>query len=578
MSQKYTGGSGSGPQIPSYMYKTGNAGKASGAVPAQRANGQGASNSRSNSASGSAKRTGASGSVKRTSASGGGKKKRSIRLQRLLKLALCVLGGLLVVVTVLLLVTRKPQEQTAAEYEQKGTTFKGEVTVNGVDVNGMTIEQARTAVGKALNEELASINLSIKESTGSFSLSAADMDITTNLEDVLAEAMYYSSTGGTDEGEMRPEGSTGKDFDVTLTPTKSALLSRLDDLVLDVNVAPIEPYAVASLSEENIPQFEYFEGTDGRMLDEQASADAIIAMIQSGNYEAAAELVYTPVPPETTLDYIKENTQFRAKYTTRYKKSGSDQVVINRCFNVEKGSTLLNGCIMMPEEEFSFNGYVGLRTEEAGWKLANGISGGKEYTLQAGGGICQVSTTLYNALLCGNVAVTERRAHSIPSDYVPKGLDATVDSRGIDLKFINDTGAPLYIFSYITKDPDSSRYLNITVELYGVPLPEGVTYQTRSEITEEIPRDEGTVYTASDMIPAGYQVTTVIKHDGYVAEAYVDKYKDGELVDTRPLGTSKYGGNPAEIEVGFGDPATVPIPDGAVPYTGGMLPTAESAA
>ncbi|MDD3919860.1 MAG: VanW family protein [Eubacteriales bacterium] len=547
------------------MYQSGNAGRASGAVPARRTSSQGSSSSRGS----------GSGGGRRSGSSGGGKKKRTLRLQRLLKLALCVLGGLLVVVAVLLLVTRKPQEQTAAEYEEKGTVYNTGVTVNGVSVAGMTINEARDAVSASLNEELASINISIQESTGSFSLSAADMGITTDIDDVLAEAMYFSATGGTGEGEMQPEGSDGaRDFDIALNPDEDAIAARLDELVLDENVAPIEPYAVAELSEENVPQFEYFEGTDGRILDKEASVEAIVQLIKEGKYNTTAELAYTLVPPTTELSYIQQNTQFRAKFTTRYKRSSSDQVVQNRCYNVEKGSGLLNGCIVLPGEEFSFNGYVGLRTEAAGWKLANGISGGKEYTLQAGGGICQVSTTLYNALLCGDVTVTDRKAHSIPSDYVPKGLDATVDSSGIDLKFVNSTNAPLYVFSYITKDPDSSRYLNITVELYGEPLPEGVTYKTRSEITEEIPREADTVYTESAEIPAGYQMTTVIKHDGYVAEAYVDKYQDGKVVDTKSLGTNKYRGNAAEISVGTGDPALIPVPEGAVPYTGGYIPPA----
>jgi vancomycin resistance protein YoaR len=260
-----------------------------------------------------------------------------------------------------------------------------------------------------------------------------------------------------------------------------------------------------------------------------------------------------------TLAFLQENTKRISSFTTRFPTSSSDEVVQNRVFNIKKATARINCYVVQPDEEWSFNDWVGPRTKETGWKEANGISGGKEYTLQAGGGICQVSTTLYNALLSGNIPVTDRTAHSIPSTYVDKGLDATVDTSGIDLKFKNDTGAPIYIFVYITPDSSSSRYLNITVSLYGKPLPEGVTYKPRSEVTETIPRHE-IVYVDDAAIPVGYQLEKVKAHDGYKAKAYVDKYVNGKLEESIYLYEDKYRGNNAEVHIGTGDPLTVPFP------------------
>ena len=283
------------------------------------------------------------------------------------------------------------------------------------------------------------------------------------------------------------------------------------------------------------------------------------------------EAVFRYTEAEGDLAFIRENTKRISTYTTRFRTSGSDEVIQNRVFNIRKASSLINCCVVDPGEEWSFNGWVGPRTVETGWKEANGISGGKEYTLQAGGGICQVSTTLYNALLRANIRITERRAHSIPSDYVPKGLDATVDTRGLDLKFINDTGAPLYIFSYITPDAESNRRLNVTVSLYGKPLPDGVTYEARSEIAETIPRED-TKYTDDPSIPVGYQVEKVPRRDGIVAKAYLDRYEGGKLIESTLLYTDKYDGNAAEIRRGTGDPTRVAVPEGAVPVSTKVLP------
>ena len=432
--------------------------------------------------------------------------------------------------------------------------FKEDVTVMGLSIGGMTISQAKSALQEQIRTELSNVNIVLREADASYTLTAVDMSIRTNLDDVLQNAI--------EQGDGDTITFKGDPLAIKFIPDPDTLAQRIGVIAGSFNTDPVEPTFEAKLSEGNKPEFIYVEGKDGRVLDEAATVQAVLALIENNELQGVVQPTYTSVAPMTSVDALKENTKFRAKYTTRYKRSSSDEVVKNRCFNIQKGADLLNGCILQPGEEFSFNGYVGLRSEAAGWKLANGISGGKEYTLQAGGGICQVSTTLYNAILSANVKVTYRKPHSIPSDYVPKGLDATVDSSGIDLNFMNDTYAPLYIFAYVSKDPESSSYLNLTVELYGEPLPNGTVYKPKSELLEEIPRED-TVYTDDPTIPRGYQLTKVVRRDGYVAEAFLEEYQDGKLVNTVSLGQSKYRGNSAEISVGTGDPMNVTIPVGA---------------
>ena len=118
------------------------------------------------------------------------------------------------------------------------------------------------------------------------------------------------------------------------------------------------------------------------------------------------------------MDWLKENTQLRATWQTDFGSSSSLRNA-NRVGNIQKATTLLNGCKIEVGEEFNFNGFIGPRTESGGWPLAPGIVNGNTYEMQAGGGICQVSTTLYNALLCGGseIEITERYHHSWPSSY-----------------------------------------------------------------------------------------------------------------------------------------------------------------
>ena len=177
-----------------------------------------------------------------------------------------------------------------------------------------------------------------------------------------------------------------------------------------------------------------------------------------------------------------------------------------------------------------------------------------------------------------DIAIVDRRAHTIPSDYVDVGLDATVDTRGIDFVFQNNTEYPLFIFAEVKNvEGRSSRY-QITVYVYGEPLPEGVTYKSRSEITEVISREAETVYTNVTSIPTGYQKERIEQRAGYIAEAYLDKYVNGERVEkeSKLLYTDRYKGNPAEIDIGTGPAlqAGEAVPEGLVPV--GTPPTPAS--
>jgi len=147
---------------------------------------------------------------------------------------------------------------------------------------------------------------------------------------------------------------------------------------------------------------------------------------------------------------------------------------------------------------------------------------------------------------------------------VDKGLDATVDSiTNIDLKFRNDTGAPIYLYAYIDDVPDT-KYKTITFEIYGKSLPDGVTYKTRSEIKETIRRKDVN-YTDDDTIPRGYKLVTLEARNGYVVEAYQDKYVNGVLESSELLYTDTYKGNAEEARRGTASPKYYAPPEGAVP-------------
>ena len=174
-----------------------------------------------------------------------------------------------------------------------------------------------------------------------------------------------------------------------------------------------------------------------------------------------ADLVTVPVEylhPSVTAKQLEE-LLFRdllGARTTYY--WGSTPGRIN---NISLVAQKIDGLILLPGEQFSYNGYVGQRTEEAGFQTAAAYDNGK-VVYEIGGGICQVSSTLYNAVLSANLQVDERTCHYFEVNYLPKGLDATVSWPGPDFKFTNNRAFPVKIHAV-----SDERATSITFEIWG---------------------------------------------------------------------------------------------------------------
>lgn len=445
---------------------------------------------------------------------------------------------------------------------QTGKRFKAGVKLIGVDVSGMTPEEATGLVKNAAEKKLKTVAVTIGSGENSWTLDSDAMGMGYDIAEALADGLNFGR--GEDDNTVVITGAGEGEFDAKYTWDRGKIISALAAMSQSINTEATAAYAepVTDWSQEE--RFIYHAGEEGITLNEEATADAIEKALGQGEFVCTVEATVNAVLPGGNIDDLKAATSFIASYTTKFSARRDDEVKQNRKFNIQKAADIINGNTIQPGEEWSFNTVVGPRTYELGWKGANGISGGKEYTIQAGGGICQVSTTLYNALLCANMEIVDRRAHTIPSDYVPVGLDATVDTRGIDFVWKNNTDMPAYIFARVEKVEGSSSRHTITVYVYGKPLPEGVTYQSRNEIIEERSRQDEAIYTNDASIPTGYQLERVQGHKYYVAEAYQDKYVDGKLAESKLLYTDKYKGNPPEVSIGTGAPlASGQTPDPA---------------
>lgn len=280
----------------------------------------------------------------------------------------------------------------------------------------------------------------------------------------------------------------------------------------------------------------------GYILDEKALPSRLMAALHADRVVDLPLIQGPKRVPDEALDQIKDIvTEFSTTFSTGK---------VNRCSNIKLAASKLDGVILMPGETMSFNNTVGPRTVETGYKLAGVYANGKQ-DVGIGGGICQVSTTLYNAALLSNLKIRRRSNHSMPVPYVPLGRDATVAYRSIDLQIQNPYETPIAITSAYAPGRLTFRVLGIKDTALKIEIVAS-GHTSRPTAVEQV---------VDPSLPAG--TTKVIEEgsSGQTVNTYRLVYRDGQLVERQPLGQSNYRGAVRIITVGSKSAARKP--DGA---------------
>ncbi|MCM3628129.1 VanW family protein [Paenibacillus glycanilyticus] len=252
-----------------------------------------------------------------------------------------------------------------------------------------------------------------------------------------------------------------------------------------------------------------------------------------------AQIAVKTVHPEITLEKLKDEGIDRKimEFTTSFTTSAE-----GRAYNVTTTARVLNDWVLDPGEVFSYGDVVKKTEEEYGYKEAPVISNGK-LVPGIGGGICQVSSTLYNAILrTAGIDIVERRNHSLPVAYLPKGTDATFASGAIDFRFRNSTGKKLIIRTVV-----EDRQL--TVKLFGT-MPENIRYEIESNVVRTV---QPAVQKVTDKsLDAGQQVVVQNGSLGYVVDTYRTLIKDGKEVSREKITHDTYRAQPTIVHVAPG--------------------------
>lgn len=416
------------------------------------------------------------------------------------------------------------------------------VYVGPVDLGGLTREEALRELNE-LSRRIENTPVHINYGDNSWQAPARTLGVSMDVENTLEEACLVGKTGSiinriTERQRVKHHG-------LHLEPALALDHRQLEKVVAEVwkNVV-VEPENAGFkvLPEDSVV---IVPGRMGTRIDfaalERKLTDKLNAL---DNNQVRVELPVLAVAPRRTTRDIEsmEINGLIAQYSTRF-----DAGQAGRTYNIRVAAAALDGLLIAPGDEFSFNRVVGPRSSEAGYKNANVIIN-NELVEGLGGGVCQVSSTLYNAVLLANLQVVERSNHSLPVSYVPIGRDATVVYDALDLRFINNKDFYLYIRSIVTGS-------TLTVKLYG-NRDKTPKVEVSSWVTEKI--EPSVTYEKDPNLAAGEKVVKQEGKNGFKASAVRYVWQNGEKVAERLPG-SHYKPVRRIIAVGTGESSPVVV-------------------
>jgi len=403
--------------------------------------------------------------------------------------------------------TESTEEPTEPE-----TEIEAEITVNGVQIHGLTKSEAMKKV-------LADMGWGMKVSFEDHTEDLPNL-MEANVDAVIDEALAKKESG---------------DYTVEAEGLDDAVQAEVKALAAKWDVEP-KNGSIASYDKAS-DKFTFAGAQTGKKIDQEKLTSDIISAMKAGEYVKTITVTANEVQPEISEAQARENFKRIGTYTT---KTTTNK---DRNENIRLACAAINGTIIKPGEEFSFNKMTGNRTTEKGYKPAGAYSNGV-VVQEPGGGVCQVSSTLYNAVVFAGLKTTERHAHTYEPSYVTPGEDAMVSYDGYagpDLRFVNNSKTAVGI---------KAAYSNqtLTVSIYGNPiLEDGVTVSMHSEKIKELDPPAPTYVEDPTLVP-GVEVVAKAATPGSRWQTNLITKKNGQVVSDVLFHNSTYTGKAATIK------------------------------
>lgn len=430
---------------------------------------------------------------------------------------------------------RTDRFQNDREAMYTGRIYPG-IRIDGTDVGGMTRDEAVAVLNAVQVTPQDAFDISVTVGNKVWHITNETVPVTRNIEETVDQALSIgrNNTVAINNTDTTPFAERRELIrELTRTPVELATIVTYDHKALRREAETISQFVNREPVNSMVVSFDFatcmFGFSDdipGAYLNPEELYGKMTALLDNGEKNGNVTVVPEKLLADVTKTELMNGFRKISTYTT---KTTSNK---NRNTNIRLSAEAINGHTVMPGEIFSFNGTTGERTAERGYKEAAAISGGQSKD-EIGGGVCQTSSTLFNAVARADLEIIERSPHAWPSSYVEKGMDATVNWPGLDFKFKNNTDYPIFIVAGYSNQ-------KVTVDIYGMSIGTDMTIDLESVVTEVIPQPSGTNYILNPELKPGEKKNTVTGRKGYKVDTYKVWYQAGKEVKRELLFKSTY--------------------------------------
>jgi vancomycin resistance protein YoaR len=405
---------------------------------------------------------------------------------------------------------------------QYSNTIYPKVFVENIDLSGKSKEEALKLLSEKYGQEVLKKKIIVRAGDRTYTIDYSKLSGKYNMDEAVNDSFSYGKDSNIFKKYELIKKPEPKDLELKFTYDSKPIKELVAGIQKDIDKTPSN----ASIKMTSRGNFSVTADKKGAKLNAEKLEKDINSLI-NGDLTGDAE-VQAPVDvleASVTAEALSKINTKISSFSTTF--SGSTE---NRVTNISLATGSISGKVFMPGDSFSFNDIVGKRTAAKGYKEAPVIVNNK-LDSGLGGGICQVSTTLYNAVMRANINATERTHHSLPSHYVGLGLDATVDFGRLDYKFVNTLQTPIYIEGYT-----AGKTL-----IFNIYSDKSLANKTYELVSETYDTTKANIKYINDSNMYEGETETVQKaSDGYKVKVYRKIYENGKLTGQETVTNETY--------------------------------------
>lgn len=452
------------------------------------------------------------------------------------KKPLAIIGVLVLLVAVAAFGYHEVHKRKVMDLLAQEGIYQG-VTINGEDVSGLSQEEAVAQLQEKYKSEVVGQILTLQYGEGDalqkWDIPFEDIGAGYHVEDAVKTA-YETGRTGTDEERFQVGAALlkdGVDIELTYGYDEEMLSAKLDAVAEEFDQDAVDSTVVRKNG-----RFVISPEQTGLEMEKDKTAEHV-AKVMETRRSGTAEIAAKVTKPKITAEDNSHVTDLIGTYYTTY--TNSDR---NRNNNLAVGCNYINGTVVAPGEVFSANAHLGSQTAAGGYKEAGVYVNGKVEKGMAGG-VCQVTSTLYNAVILAELEVVERSPHSMTVGYVPLGRDAAVAGTYKDLKFKNNTGYPIMIEAYASGG-------KLVMNIYGHEVHDAgrrLEFETVYEGTIDKPAE---IVKKDPDLPEGERVVTSRGRTGCKVSVRKKVYENGKQISNEWFSSSSYRAAADEVTIG----------------------------